>query len=177
MSSKYKKFLDEEKVETDEESYDNESCCVCYCVIPIQIEYFSCTVYHGLCTDCFNKISYNLKTCCPLCNAELRNECKSPKNLSKLDIFSLDTTKILQKYVFIHQNFQLDPKFKTLKIKNDCELLEFYIQNGTFAMYDGMFICKDNGFLYTYDEEYEMYHLAVKKGKYQFWDVSRIYRF
>jgi len=152
-------------------------CIICYDKFTIKNNYFKCTRYHEICKLCFKKLFddkfVNLK--CPICKSDLRNEVKPLYLLSDDDIFNIDVEYILQKNVFVHQYFELNPSYKEVTVINKNKKLILYSSNGNLAMHEGMFISKD-GFLYSYNNEHDRYQLAIKKTKFQFWDNSRIVR-
>lgn len=137
--------------------------------------YFKCEdSKHSICSKCFSKISKDNKLIkCPYCRADLLNECRNPMALSQQELYDIDPKKIMQKYIFIHQNFELDPYAKLMTIKsNDCEI-KLYSFNGNPIIWHKMFI-GESGFMYVYNSEYERYTYAIEKGKYQFWDIDKI---
>ena len=150
---------------------------VCYLENKSLITYFKCIKFHSVCTKCFNKlIDLKKEATCPVCNAELCNEARSPETLTKAELLKINPAKIILKHIYFHQMFEFNLRYNILRIFNGREVeLEFYIINGVLASYDGMFI-STNGFLYSYDENYQKYHLAIKRNKYQFWDMSKIIR-
>ena len=157
-------------------SSDENNCMVCIDENKQHIKYFDCIKYHNICTKCFNKLVYfRKKNSCPLCNAKMSDICKSPSTLTVIELMALDVKQILQRHIFIHQNYEIDPNYKLITIDNNGQYIKLYSYNGKLADYNGMFLC-DNGFLYIYDNNFEKYHIAVQKNKYQFWDISRIYR-
>jgi hypothetical protein len=137
--------------------------------------YFKCDdIKHAICSKCFSKISKNNKVIqCPYCRSDLSEECQNPMSLSKEQLYKINPKKIMQKYIFIHQNFELDPYSKLMTIhSSECEI-KLYSFNGTPIIWHKMFI-GESGFMYIYDSEYERYTYAIEKGKYQFWDINRI---
>lgn len=139
--------------------------------------YFNCEKPHRICEICINKLIFqNKKTICPLCRADFVNEMKPPNTLTNEEILLLDIDTITHKYIYIHQNVNFYSKYDITSVVNCKEILDFYSKNGNLVMYMGMFI-STNGFFYSYNEETNCYQLAVKKNKYQFWDLSRIFHF
>lgn len=154
-----------------------ESCIVCYEQNKINKIYFNCSKYHNLCRKCFytHVKSNNIdKYKCPLCRAELANECKSPKSLTPMEIQGLDKKHILQSNIFIHQNYVLDKNFIPVTLSYNDKKIVLYMNNGILVQHHDMFISED-GFFYEYSDKIQSYILAISKNRYQFWDSSRVY--
>lgn len=163
-------------------------CMICYSKFKNDNNtYFKCKKIHYICIICINKIIYNNNRekfakndlSCPLCKAPPRSELKQPSKLDPSENI-LDPELIPLTNIFIHQNFILDRDVEILNVinkngdKND-EILELYTKDGSLIMYIGMFVAS-NGFFYSYNKHKKSYILAVKKDKYQFWDVTRMYK-
>jgi hypothetical protein len=151
---------------------DNK-CIICYESNHSFIAYYDCSKMHNLCKNCFENHDDNSSTegsKCPMCNAKLLKENANPSSLSILELKDIDIKTIKRKHIFIHQNFKLKKSNNTIVSDNN---ITFYISNGEIMKYMRMFVAQ-NGFLYLYNEQYECYHIAVHKDRYQFWDASRI---
>jgi hypothetical protein len=109
-----------------------------------------------------------------MCKASIFKECLKPSLLTEQELYDVDITKILIKYIYIHQNFVLDSgaKLVTIKSENDKEI-KLYSIKGSLIVWHGKYI-GENGFMYVYDEKFERYTYAILHEKYQFWDISKI---
>lgn len=154
----------------------DDCCIICYGRNTKQVNYFKCSKYHNLCGICFNMHINSTNTNsdkCPICKAGLSNECKNPYTLSEYDLYHLDVKNILQRHIFIHQNFALNPSYYPAFIKFGSEKISLFMDNGVPALYLGMFIAT-NGFFYDYSKKTKCYILSISKQRYQFWDNSRV---
>ncbi|MGL5936540.1 MAG: hypothetical protein ACRCZI_13080 [Cetobacterium sp.] len=160
-----------------EDTKEIYNCIICLEEHPNDRLYFKCEKPHRLCAVCINQlIVKNTASTCPLCRAEFCNEMIPPSSLKDEDIIDLNIDAIPIKNIFIHQHVDFYKKYQITTLNNNNDTLELYSKNGNLVMYMGMFI-STNGFFYTYNQSLSTYQLAVKKGKYQFWDLSKIYRF
>jgi hypothetical protein len=129
-----------------------------------------------MCSNCYEThVIENKKLECPTCKKGLIKECYPPNKLKKSEIVKLDVNKILQRNIYIHQHFVLNRDYKVITLKSENNSIDVYGIKGIPMKYDGMLIGV-NGFLYSYDEKTDLYYLAYKKQRFQFWDTSRIYR-
>lgn len=150
----------------------SDTCIICFDKNDDKKLYFKCDKYHNLCRDCFNKNARSEK--CPMCKAEYINEYKNPNQLEELELSKINVRNIYPKYIFIHQDFISKLTKKTTIVYSDNRFIRLYSSHGSLDTFKTMFIC-DNGFLYNYSDELDIYYLAVRGGKYQFWDNSRVY--
>ena len=154
----------------------NYTCNICLNTHRNNIKYFDCTKDHNICFLCINNL-LNFKNYigpeCPMCRAKMLFYYKNPSTFTKKELVDVDKTKILQFYIFIHQNFILNPNYFPMEIKTSKQNIVLYSLKGSLAKFANLYICED-GFLYDYDEQHDCYFLAVKKDKFQFWDASRI---
>lgn len=166
-------------------------CSICYVNVTTPMEFFTCRKnyektteikypFHIICTKCIEQHLLSNTNTCPSCNADLCNEQKHPSILTAKELFHINKKLIPQKNIFIHQNFVLNANAKMTTLifdntdkKKSTIKISLYNLNGAIMQYLDMFVCAD-GFLYKYDPKYERYHIAVQKGKFQFWDISRI---
>ena len=156
---------------------NKDECVICYEKNQIEIRYFACLKYHNLCRRCFHKHSNsNLsdKCKCPLCKAELINECKQPNTLNTLEIHDLNKKNILPSNIFIHQNYRLNSSLIPIMIKYNDKTVSLYMENGMLVQHHDMFIGTD-GFFYEYNQKHNCYILAVSKNRFQFWDTPRVF--
>jgi hypothetical protein len=171
---------------------DVSDCCICYIHIDNPVEYYKCHEnynkilqrkspirnFHIICKVCFKNcesaVNNNIiSNRCPMCKAELCNEYISPDILSKSELLSIDIKKIPNNSIYIQQSLILDPKTKIITINTGKNKIQLYSLYGNLVLYSNMFV-NPNGFLYEYNEMYSCYHLAIRRQKYQFWDVSRV---
>ena len=158
-------------------SNDKDICIVCNDLNDSKVAYYNCSKFHNLCKNCFDAHDNNSHSAegskCPMCNAKLLKENQSPSQISIPELINLDLKTINHKHIFIHQNFKLKKTNNLVHITSGNTKIAFYIVNGEIMKYMRMFVA-ENGFLYSYNEDYECYHVAVYKNKYQFWDSSKI---
>lgn len=169
---------EEEKLELEKEIH----CNICYTENTDGIKYFKClkNYYHNICYDCFDRMREDMYRedqknilKCPTCKAHILNECKYPTTLSLKELVEIDTKKIYKQNIYPHMYFKKNPECKLLTIQSNNKIMKFYSLNGKMEQFNGMFICSD-GFLYRYDNNYDIYYIGVTKGKYQFWDNTRV---
>ncbi len=159
---------------TDSDDY----CIVCHEKNIYKLQYFHCSVYHNLCYICLCKNLSSRLECsdkCPLCKAPIINECKNPNTLTFNEIVNLDVSKIILRNIYIRQSYELRPNLTKADITYDNKTISLYMDNGNLAMYNDMYIGV-NGFFYSFDIKYQQYYLSISKGRYQFWDINKIYR-
>lgn len=150
------------------------TCIICLNTHSNNIKYFDCSKNHNLCFLCINNLlNSNIEPECPLCRAKMLFYYKKPSEFTKKELTKIDKSKILQFNIFIHQNFILNPSYVPMEIKTNEQNIRLYSLKGSLVKFSNLYICED-GFMYDYDEQYDCYFLAVKKGKFQFWDSSRI---
>lgn len=151
----------------------NYMCCVCYkkndCVKNVR---FNCIdTYHHTCKKCCdNYISFGGNKC-PLCRAELLPHMKNPKDISLREVIYLEVINIRLADIYFHANIKLPPNAEIMEIKSKSGVHKFYGMNGYLLSYNGMFLA-ENGFLYNHIKENNIYHLAIMKNKYQYWNLS-----
>lgn len=134
--------------------------------------------FHKYCNNCFESLlkaknnDYDYINC-PLCKAGVINECKPPNLLSIGDQLRINTTNILLKHIFIHQNFIIKKDYVLAHVVIDGVSIDLYFSKGSPVLFHQMYVSED-GFLYHFDTEMNTYRLAVNGNKYQFWDMSRL---
>lgn len=179
---------------------DDQSCIICQDHVKKPSEYFECWKsfilsadakesvkeidkneslykFHIICNKCFIRQSL-IKNICSICKAKLCKEHKNPQSLEVDELCTLDKRKIPQRNIYVYQNFELPPHAKIMTVDFDNSsgksiIMKLYSLGGKFMEYKSMLVGED-GFLYSYNTQYERYHIAIQKGRYQFWDASRI---
>lgn len=160
---------------------DTYICAVCYSTQNNQLAFFECTKYHHMCLKCYNtntklSLASNLNVVCSTCRAPRLLQFINPGQLTFDQTLKINTKTIDISQLFIHQNINpsnYNNNFVTvISGKYDIKL---YTKNGDMIKYLNMFIAQ-NGFLYVYCEELNMYYLKVDRDKFQFWDTSKITR-
>ena len=171
--------------------FSDDICTVCYIQNLKKIQFYKCLKYHNLCESCFDKSNNitnnndpddsdndtnkntNDTNTCPTCRSSINLEFKHPSKLTLTELSKINLTLIRTRYIFIHQNFELLKKNKFAKILSDKNDLEIVLKKGTFATFLGLYVAK-NGFLYDYNTDHDIYYPAVHRGKFQFWDISKV---
>ena len=163
------------------------NCSICLQDHNENTNYFQCSennnkhgnqIIHNICRLCFPKLmveSYDLAEC-PTCKAPARTEAVDPNLIISFgDMTSLDMSKVPIYNIFIHQNFNYHElsKYKIQYLNTKNQKIGLYFYNGMPKQLGGNFICVD-GFLYSYDEKKDEYCVAINKGKFQFWDTTRL---
>lgn len=156
-------------------NHNDKQCEICFKSNRLR-PYFKCNdSKHSICSTCFDKIESCVKSPqCPYCRSDLLDECKNPMSLSAQSLYEVDAKKIIQKYIFIHQNFDLDSSAKLITMDSGSDKIKLYTVNGNPIVWHKMFI-GESGFMYIYDSKYERYTYAIERYKYQFWDKRRVY--
>lgn len=151
---------------------ENNECSVCLEKKGNKEIMFECDKYHPMCDSCFedyydkNKAKIN----CPLCRAELLSEFKKPKDLTICELLHLNLKNINKDSVETI-GLLLDDNMKKSTVCTDNSHVKLYTKDGSLFRYNDLFV-STNGFLYTYDKDYDAYIPVVKDNKFHRWNNS-----
>lgn len=157
---------------------EDDICTICYTINNSKLAFYNCTKRHNICFQCYenhtNFVTNIMRNnTCPTCAADLKNEYKDPYLLTPIELSDLNIKNILKNNIHIHQHFKLQKNTHIIKLSSNKTEIFFHALNGKMLTYLDMFVCQ-NGFLYTYDTKCEIYHVAVSRNKFQFWDINKM---